>query len=56
MQASHLEMTQGEGRELFKDHDVIYIYHNRIDHAGDKMQSEGEAFEATERTFNDLIK
>lgn len=51
-----LEMTQGEGRELFKDHDVIYIYHNRIDHAGDKMQSEGEAFEATERTFNDLIK
>lgn len=51
-----LEMTQSEGRELFKNHDVIYIYHNRIDHAGDKMQSEGEAFEATERTFNDLTK
>lgn len=50
-----LEMTQTEGRELFKAHDVIYIYHNRIDHAGDKMQSEGEAFEATERTFDDLM-
>ncbi|MBB1438396.1 BREX-1 system phosphatase PglZ type A [Shewanella sp. SG41-4] len=50
-----LEMTQTEGRELFKNNDVIYIYHNRIDHAGDKMQSEGEAFEATERTFDDLM-
>lgn len=50
-----LDMTQSEGRELFKNHDVIYIYHNRIDHAGDKMQSEGEAFDATERTFDDLM-
>ncbi|NVK29383.1 MAG: BREX-1 system phosphatase PglZ type A [Gammaproteobacteria bacterium] len=52
---SILDMTQTEGRELFKNHDVIYIYHNRIDHAGDKMQSEGEAFDATERTFDDLL-
>lgn len=52
---SVFEMTQAEGRDLFKNHEVIYIYHNRIDHAGDKMQSEGEAFEATERTFDDLM-
>jgi uncharacterized protein (TIGR02687 family) len=52
---SILDMTQTEGRELFKKHDVIYIFHNRIDHAGDKMQSEGEAFDATERTFDDLL-
>lgn len=52
---SILDMTQSEGRELFKNHDVIYIYHNRIDHAGDKMQSEGEAFDATERTFEELM-
>lgn len=52
---SILDMTQTEGRELFRNHDVIYIYHNRIDHAGDKMQSEGEAFDATERTFEDLM-
>ena len=50
-----LEMTQTEGRETFKAHDVIYIYHNRIDHAGDKIQSEGQAFEAIERTFDDLM-
>jgi uncharacterized protein (TIGR02687 family) len=52
---SILDMTRSEGRELFKNHDVIYVYHNRIDHAGDKMQSEGEAFDATERTFDDLM-
>lgn len=56
MQAKAIfEMTQSEGRELFKSHEVIYIYHNRIDHTGDKMQSEGEAFDATERTFDDLL-
>jgi uncharacterized protein (TIGR02687 family) len=51
-----LEMTQTNSRELLKANDVLYIYHNRIDHAGDKMQSEGEAFEATEKTFDDLLK
>ena len=51
---SVMDMTQTEGRELFKTHDVIYVYHNRIDHAGDKMQSEGEAFDAAEKTFDEL--
>ncbi len=51
-----MEMTIAESRELLKAHDVIYFYHNRIDHTGDKMQSEGEAFEATEKTFDDLMK
>nr|CAA6818791.1 MAG: TIGR02687 family protein [uncultured Thiotrichaceae bacterium] len=49
------EMTATDSRELLKAHDVIYFYHNRIDHAGDKMQSEGEAFEAVEKTFHDLM-
>jgi len=53
---SLIEMTQTDSRELLKANDVLYIYHNRIDHAGDKMQSEGEAFEATEKTFDDLLK
>jgi len=53
---SLIEMTQSDSRELLKANDVLYIYHNRIDHAGDKMQSEGEAFEATEKTFDDLLK
>ncbi|AQA18962.1 TIGR02687 family protein [Halioglobus japonicus] len=51
-----LEQNITENRELLKGHDLLYIYHNRIDHTGDKMQSEGEAFEATEKTFDDLIK
>lgn len=51
-----IENTQAYNRELIKANDVLYIYHNRIDHTGDKMQSEGEAFEATEKTFEDLIK
>lgn len=51
-----LEQTIAENRELLKAHDVLYIYHNRIDHTGDKMQSEGEAFEAAEKTFDDLMK
>ncbi len=51
-----MEMTIAESRELLKGHDVIYFYHNRIDYTGDKMQSEGEAFEATEKTFDDLMK
>jgi uncharacterized protein (TIGR02687 family) len=51
-----LEQTIAENRELLKAHDILYIYHNRIDHTGDKMQSEGEAFEAAEKTFDDLMK
>jgi uncharacterized protein (TIGR02687 family) len=51
-----IENTQACNRDMIKANDVLYIYHNRIDHAGDKMQSEGEAFEATEKTFEDLIK
>ncbi|PSU45721.1 BREX-1 system phosphatase PglZ type A [Photobacterium frigidiphilum] len=51
-----IENTQANNREIIKANDVLYIYHNRIDHTGDKMQSEGEAFEATEKTFDDLIK
>tara|TARA_R110001583_G_scaffold104199_1_gene251573 strand:- start:2303 stop:4846 length:2544 start_codon:yes stop_codon:yes gene_type:complete len=51
-----MEMTIAESRELLKANDVVYFYHNRIDHTGDKMQSEGEAFEATEKTFDDLLR
>ncbi|PKG74684.1 BREX-1 system phosphatase PglZ type A [Shewanella sp. GutCb] len=51
-----IEMNQANTRELVKANDVLYVYHNRIDHTGDKMQSEGEAFEAAEKTFDDLTK
>lgn len=40
--------TQKEGREFMKEHDVIYIYHNRIDKVGDDKVSEEKVFEAVE--------
>ncbi|MEX0914621.1 MAG: BREX-1 system phosphatase PglZ type A, partial [Wenzhouxiangellaceae bacterium] len=41
-------MHRDELRERIKANRVIYVYHNRIDHTGDKIQSEGRAFEAAE--------
>jgi uncharacterized protein (TIGR02687 family) len=51
-----IDNTFTENRKLFPKACVAYVYHNRIDHTGDKMQSEGEAFEAVEKTFDELIK
>ncbi|SNT70096.1 BREX-1 system phosphatase PglZ type A [Psychrobacter sp. LV10R520-6] len=51
-----MQLDREGSRELLKANEVIYIYHNRIDHTGDKMHSEGEAFEAAEKTLQDLIK
>jgi uncharacterized protein (TIGR02687 family) len=46
--------TSKEGAELSKDHDLIVIYHNRIDRIGDKRESEAETCQAVEQTFDDL--
>jgi len=51
-----MQLNRDESRELLKGNDVLYIYHNRIDHTGDKMHSEGQAFEAAEQTLEDLIR
>jgi uncharacterized protein (TIGR02687 family) len=37
-----------EGRDFVKQHDLIYIYHNRIDKVGDDKTSEEKVFEAVE--------
>jgi len=37
-----------EGRKFAKDHDLIYIYHNRIDKVGDDKMTEDRVFEAVE--------
>jgi uncharacterized protein (TIGR02687 family) len=46
--------TSKEGAELARDHDLIVIYHNRIDRIGDKRESEAETCQAVEQTFDDL--
>ena len=51
-----MQLNRDESRELLKNNDVIYIYHNQIDHIGDQMHSEGGTFEATEKTLVDVIK
>jgi len=51
-----MRMSRDEARGLLKDNDVIYIYHNRIDHAGDKLLSEGKAFEAAGHAIDDIIQ
>ncbi len=43
-------------RALVRDHDLIYVYHNRIDATGDKRESEEQVFEAVEDTLRDLIR
>lgn len=43
-------------RALVRDHDVIYVYHNRIDATGDNRESEERVFEAVEETLQELIR
>ncbi|SDT84909.1 BREX-1 system phosphatase PglZ type A [Desulfobacula phenolica] len=49
-------MNKTECRELFREHDVVYVYHNLIDDTGDKKESEGRVFNAAEDTLEALIK
>jgi len=45
-----------EGRALSRDHDLIYIYQNGIDHVGDKRETEGEVFSAAAREIDTLVE
>ena len=49
-------MKADEGKALFRDHEVLYLYHNRIDIVGDKLATEERVTEAAEGTIEDLTK
>lgn len=51
-----LDMRVDEGKELFRDHDVVYIYHNLIDAIGDKLQTEDQLPKAAEDAIEELTK
>jgi len=51
-----MAMKGDDCRAFVRDHDVIYIYHNRIDATGDKRDTEERVFEAVEDTLQDLIR
>ena len=46
--------TSKEGADLTKGHDLIVIYHNRIDRIGDKRESEADTCQAVEDSFEEL--
>lgn len=49
-----LEITSP--KTFFKDYNLIYIYSNKIDFKGDKRETEGEVFQATEEEFDHIVK
>ena len=51
-----LNLKSMECRETIKDHNVIYLYHDRIDAVGDSKKTEGNVFEAVEDSIEELIK
>ena len=51
-----LRLNGEDSRSMLRDHDVIYVYHNRIDAVGDKRESEERVFEAVEDGLQELIK
>ncbi|MBK5941356.1 BREX-1 system phosphatase PglZ type A [Halochromatium roseum] len=51
-----MAMNRDDSRDLLKSNTVVYVYHNCIDHTGDKIHSEGQAFEAAEQTLQELLR
>ena len=51
-----MSLKSDECRALVRDHDVLYVYHNRIDVTGDKRESEERVFEAVEESLQGLVK
>lgn len=50
-----LSLSRDELRELYQQHQVVYVYHNRIDATGDKPITEGQVFEAADGTLRELV-
>lgn len=53
--ADVLAMSGDELRNLSKQHQIVYVYHDRIDAAGDKAATERTVFEAAEETLRELV-
>lgn len=45
-----------EGRQLMRDHEVVYVFHNVIDKTGDQPATEAKTAEAVEQCFDELEK
>lgn len=49
-----VSLSQQEGRDIFKQYETIYIYHNKIDAVGDSLKSEMGVFQAVKETLDDI--
>lgn len=50
-----LNFKHEQTRNIIRDNDIIYIYHNRIDAIGDSIKTEDKVFESVEETIKELI-
>lgn len=50
-----MALSGDEARTVFRDHDIVYLFQNRIDAIGDKMVSEMRVFEEVEDTLESLV-
>lgn len=53
--AEVLAMPGSELRELYTKRQIFYVYHDRIDAAGDKAPTERTVFEAAQETLRELL-
>ncbi|WP_454623461.1 BREX-1 system phosphatase PglZ type A [Brucella anthropi] len=51
-----MNLGSSEGKDLFRDHDILYLYHNQIDAIGDKLATEEYVPAAAETAIEDLVK
>ncbi|MGI3212154.1 BREX-1 system phosphatase PglZ type A [Roseovarius tibetensis] len=51
-----MALKADDGKQIFRDHEVLYLYHNRIDAMGDKLATEERLPEAAENAIADLTK
>ena len=49
-------MNKEECRAFVRDHDVVYIFHNRIDAVGDKRETEDHVFAAVAESLQELVR
>jgi len=51
-----LRLDKDASRALIRDHDVVYVYHDRIDKVGDNRDSEERVFEAAGEALEELVR
>ena len=49
-------LTSDDAKGVFRDNDVVYLYHNRVDAVGDKRDTEEQLAEASEDAISDLVQ